>query len=96
MPRTTSANESIGDGVDVVATPPLGQRGVGAHRVPILVVHLTRGGVPENPERLGDLLEELAGPLVPEIDVGEYCRARRWYARRTSRGGAVAAIPRTA
>jgi len=65
VPPNDLSKREIDDGVDVIATPPLGQRGLGAHRVPIVVVHLTRGGVCENPERLGDLLEELAGPPRP-------------------------------
>jgi len=51
--------------MDVVAAPPLGQSG-SLRCVTVLVVHLTRGRVAEHPERLCDLLEELAGSLVPE------------------------------
>src|SRR5262245_30107523 len=38
--------------------------------MPETVVHLARSRISEDSERLGDLIEELAGALVPEIDVG--------------------------
>src|SRR5439155_6332502 len=56
--------------VAVGAAPPLGERLLGPGRVPVLVVHLARGGIAVHAERLRNLLEELARSLVPEIDVG--------------------------
>src|SRR5438552_3355686 len=56
--------------MDVVATPAGAERVVGAGHRPELVVHLASGWIPEHPEGLGDLVEELSGPLVPEVDVG--------------------------
>src|SRR5262249_34640106 len=61
-PRRPSASAS--------PAPPLAQRVLGAGPVPVMVVHLTRCGIAENSERLGDLLEELPRSLVPEIHVG--------------------------
>src|SRR5262249_14292606 len=57
-------------GVHVVTAAPGRQRLVGTDSVTVPVVHLARPRVAEHPECLRDLLEELAGALVPEIDVG--------------------------
>src|SRR5207249_10932536 len=56
-------------GVDIVTTPARAECVLDAGGVPEPVVHLARGRIAEHPEGLGDFAEELASPLVPEVDV---------------------------
>ena len=60
----------VDDGVDVVTAASLRQRFLDGARMPEAVVHLARGRIREDSERLRDLVEQLAGALVPEIDIG--------------------------
>src|SRR5437016_4604520 len=69
-PPNHPGERQLDDGMDIIAAPAFRQRVVDPGRVPESVVHLTGVRIAEHSERFRDLLEELAGPLVPEVDIG--------------------------